>query len=132
MQRPSIAIRHIQRLAIEDRPGALVLAEHAVDLHAELFSDPGDKRVALDALARDLVCLRHRHPQIAAFLKLVDDYIRIAQEAFDRSDLPPDSFSPLDLPVEAGAPSDESASPERRPTPSIGVQMKTTPAASSA
>jgi hypothetical protein len=79
MQRLTRAQVQIQRLAIADRPGAIVLAEHAVDQHGELFSDPHDRLIALDALARTLIRIGRLQPEITDFLGRVDDYIQIVQ-----------------------------------------------------
>ena len=79
MRRLSEARTHIRRLAIADRPGAIVLAEHAVDQHADLFGDPDDKIVALDALVRDLIRMARLQPEIIGFVRRVDDYIQIVQ-----------------------------------------------------
>lgn len=88
MQRLTVAHTRIRRLAIENRPGAIVLAEHAVDQHAELFSDPDDKLIALDALARDLIRTARLHPKIIGFLRLVDDYIQIVQNDIATARMP--------------------------------------------
>jgi hypothetical protein len=132
MKRLLDAPQRIYRLAIEDRPGAIVLAEHAVDLHAELFSHPSDKLTALDALARDLVRMRRAFPEIATFLQRVDDYIVLAQEEFVYPALPLDPFSHPDAAVAVECSTEGATSPERSPTLSTGVQVKTMPAASSA
>lgn len=79
MLRLTAAGKQIRQLAARDRPGALVLAEHAVDLHAELFSDPEDRLIALDALARDIIRIGRLHPECVPFLQRVDDYIVIVQ-----------------------------------------------------
>ncbi|MCJ2053917.1 hypothetical protein [Methylobacterium sp. J-070] len=72
----------IRRLALKDWPGSIVLAEHAVDQHAEIFSEPADRLTALDALARDLSCLGRAAPHLAPFLRRVDDYIHLIRNGF--------------------------------------------------
>ena len=72
----------IRRLALRDWPGSIVLAEHAVDQHAEIFPEPADRLTALDALAHDLDCLGQAAPHLAPFLRRVDDYIDLVRNGF--------------------------------------------------
>ena len=72
----------IHRLALKDRPGSIVLAEHAVDQHAETFSEPADRLTALNALAHDLNYLGQTRPHLAPFLRRVDDYIDLVRNGF--------------------------------------------------
>ena len=69
----------IRGLALKDRPGSIVLAEHAIDQHAEIFPEPADRLTALDALAHDLSCLGQAAPHLAPFLRWVDDYIDLVR-----------------------------------------------------
>ena len=69
----------IRRLALKDWPGSIVLAEHAVDQHADIFLEPADRFTALDTLARDLICLGQAAPHLVPFLQRVDDYIEMVQ-----------------------------------------------------
>ena len=69
----------IRRLALKDWPGSIVLAEHAVDQHADIFSEPADRLTALDALAHDLICLGEAVPDLVPFLRQVHDYIELIQ-----------------------------------------------------
>ena len=65
-----------------------MLAEHAIDLHADLFGDLDEKLIALDALARDLIRMSRLHPEIIGFLRRVDDYIQILQHDIEAARRP--------------------------------------------
>ena len=69
----------IRRLASRDLPGSIVLAEHAIDRHADAFTEPAARSAALDALASDLTRLGRADPHLSRFLHRVDEYIGIVQ-----------------------------------------------------
>lgn len=74
----------ISQLAGVSLPGALVLAEQAVDVHASQFLTPRERLTALDALTRDLMCLAVSDPSRAEFLRQVDSYIELLRLPLQR------------------------------------------------
>lgn len=79
MYQPTPVFQMICTLAQNARPGAIVIAEHAVDQHLALFASSDDRLTALDALARDLIRLGRDHAELQPFLRQVDDYIELVQ-----------------------------------------------------
>ena len=80
MNRLTRTPRDIRALALCPQPGAIVLAEQAVDDHAALFVRLEDRLTALDALARDLFRIGRAEPALAPFLSRVDTYIGHLQQ----------------------------------------------------
>ena len=60
-------IEAIRRLGAGPRAGAIVLAEQIVDTHVAGFGSSADRRLALDAMLRDLARLRRRDPALDGF-----------------------------------------------------------------
>ena len=104
----------------------MALAEHAVDLHAELFGDTAERLVALDALARDLIRRGRPCPEFIRFLQRVDDYIQIVQDDLDVL-LAPSPASDIGASEVAGSASVIDSTSVRRLTPMAGFQAKATP-----
>ena len=71
--------QNIRALALRALPGAIVLAEQAVDDHAALFVQVEDRLTALDALSRDLCRIGQAEPDLAPFLAEVESYIALIQ-----------------------------------------------------
>lgn len=68
----------LRTLASQGRPGAIVLAEQAIDTFAESF-DENTRVVALDTILRDLARLRVQTPILDPFLTDLERYIDLLQ-----------------------------------------------------
>ena len=68
MKHFNLAFRANPPLARVGRSGALVFAEHAVDLHLAPLTEPHEWSVALDALMVDLIAIGSAEPDLARFL----------------------------------------------------------------
>ncbi|MCJ2011176.1 hypothetical protein [Methylobacterium sp. J-076] len=79
------AIQQVIRALAEDgRPGALGIAEHAVNAYLDGATLPGDRALSLDILSRDLASLRGIAPHLAGFINRVEAYVA----GLARTDLP--------------------------------------------
>lgn len=64
----------LHALATEGRPGAIVIAEHAIDTYAGGFDEPS-RVIALDTILRDLARLRIKAPTLDPFVSELERYI---------------------------------------------------------
>lgn len=65
----------VQALARIAQPGAIVVAEQAIDLYAGAYPEPAARSEALDLLQRDLGQLPMETPAIARFVTQTRSYI---------------------------------------------------------
>ncbi|GJD34787.1 hypothetical protein [Methylobacterium aerolatum] len=77
-------IAEIRRLGAGPRIGAIVLAEQIVDSHIGGFGPPENRRLALDAMLRDLARLRRRDPALDGFVTQIETYIDGLHRELDR------------------------------------------------
>ncbi len=77
--RLTLTTRTIRALALSARPGAIVMAEHAVDTYLAPSRRSRDRQHALDALSGDLSRIGRDEPDLARFLGQVELYIVLLQ-----------------------------------------------------
>ena len=77
-------VEEIRRLGCANAIGAIVMAEHVVDVHVSGFAALSERSVALDALLRDLARLRRRQPALDGFITEIEGYIDTLHRDLDR------------------------------------------------